>query len=257
MVKEGIVFGHKVSGLGIEVDKAKIKSISKLPYPMNVKATQSFLGHTCFYRRFKQDFSQITRLMTQLLVKDAPFDFYEECIQASDKLKQELTQAPIMIKICWSLPFKIMCDASDYAMGAECHSGPLGGHHGIATTTRKVFEAGFYWPNIFHDARKLVCEIFDVWGTDFMGPFPSLDGNKYILVAIDYVSKWVEAQAFPTSDARNVNSSKKRGTMFLQSLETASRIFPDGVTTPAHVIFDEKKPGSSLDSHVDDSWMTI
>ncbi|GJZ30317.1 putative reverse transcriptase domain-containing protein [Tanacetum coccineum] len=110
-----------------------------------------------------------------------------------------------------------------------CHSGPSGGHYGIATTVRKVFEAGFYWPHIFRDARKLVqvcdacqraenissrdeapqnyikvCEIFDVWGIDFMGPFPSSNRNKYILVAIDYISKWVEAQAFPTSDARNV-----------------------------------------------------
>nr|GEY20155.1 retrovirus-related Pol polyprotein from transposon 17.6 [Tanacetum cinerariifolium] len=79
-------------------------------------------------------------------------------------------------------------------------SGPSGGHHGIATTTRKVFEVGFYWPLIFHDARKLV------WGIDFMGPFPSSNENKYILVAIDYVSKWVEARAFPTNDAWNVVS---------------------------------------------------
>ncbi|GJW46986.1 reverse transcriptase domain-containing protein [Tanacetum coccineum] len=55
-----------------------------------------------------------------------------------------------------------------------------------------------------------VCEIFDVWGIDFMGPFPSSNENKYILVAIDYVSKWVEAQAFPTNDARNVVSFLKR-----------------------------------------------
>ena len=50
----------------------------------------------------------------------------------------------------------------------------------------------------------LVCEIFDVWGIDFMGPFPSSYGNKYILVTIDYVYKWVEAQALPTNDARVV-----------------------------------------------------
>ncbi|GKB27028.1 reverse transcriptase domain-containing protein [Tanacetum coccineum] len=56
--------------------------------------------------------------MTQLLVKDAPFNFSEECIQAFDKLKRELTQAPIMIKPDWSLPFEVMCDASDYAVGA-------------------------------------------------------------------------------------------------------------------------------------------
>ncbi|GKB04809.1 putative nucleotidyltransferase, ribonuclease H [Tanacetum coccineum] len=118
MVKEGIVLGHKVSGSGIEVDKAKIEAISKLPYPTNVKAVRSFLGHASFYRRFIKDFSQTARPMTQLLVKDAPFNFSEECIQAFDTLKRELTQAPVMIKPDWSLPFEIMCDASDYAVGA-------------------------------------------------------------------------------------------------------------------------------------------
>ncbi|GKD89862.1 reverse transcriptase domain-containing protein [Tanacetum coccineum] len=118
MVKEGIVLGHKVSGSGIEVDKAKTKVISKLPYPTNVKAIRSFLGHIGFYRRFIKDFSQIARLMTQLLVKDAPFNFSEECIQAFETLKRELTQAPIMIKPDWSLPFEIIYDASDYAAGA-------------------------------------------------------------------------------------------------------------------------------------------
>ena len=50
----------------------------------------------------------------------------------------------------------------------------------------------------------LECEIFYVWGIDFMGPFPSSYRNKYILVAVDYVSKWVEASALPTNDARVV-----------------------------------------------------
>ncbi|GKD68998.1 reverse transcriptase domain-containing protein [Tanacetum coccineum] len=118
MVKEGIVLGHKVSGSGIEVDKAKIEAISKLPYPTNVKAIQSFLRHAGFYGRFIKDFSQIARPMTQLLVKDAPFNFSEECIQAFDTLKHELTQALIMIKPDWSLPFEIMCDTSDYAVRA-------------------------------------------------------------------------------------------------------------------------------------------
>ncbi|GJX38555.1 reverse transcriptase domain-containing protein [Tanacetum coccineum] len=118
MVKEGIVLEHKVSGSGIEVDKAKIEAISKLPYSTNVKAIGSFLGHAGFYRRFIKDFSQIARPMTQLLVKDAPFNFSEECIQAFDKLKCELTHALIMIKPDWSLPFEIMCDASDYAVEA-------------------------------------------------------------------------------------------------------------------------------------------
>ncbi|GJX94886.1 reverse transcriptase domain-containing protein [Tanacetum coccineum] len=118
MVKEGIILGHKVSGSRIEGDKAKFEAISKLPYPTNVKSIRSFLGHVGFYRRFIKDFSQVARPLTQLLVKDAPFNLSEECIQAFETLKRELTQAPIMIKPDWSLPFEIMCDASDYAVGA-------------------------------------------------------------------------------------------------------------------------------------------
>ncbi|GKB24883.1 reverse transcriptase domain-containing protein [Tanacetum coccineum] len=118
LVKEGIVLGHKVSSSRIEVDKEKIEAISKLPYPTNVKAIQSFLGHAGLYRRFIKDFSQIACPMTQLLVKYEPFNFSKECTQAFDTLKRKLIQAPIMIKPDCSLPLEIMCDASDYAVGA-------------------------------------------------------------------------------------------------------------------------------------------
>nr|GFB10557.1 retrovirus-related Pol polyprotein from transposon opus [Tanacetum cinerariifolium] len=80
MVKEGIVLGHKISKNGIEVDKAKINVISKLPYPTTVKGIRSFLGQAGFYRRFIQDFSKISRPMTHLLEKNTPFVFFEDCI---------------------------------------------------------------------------------------------------------------------------------------------------------------------------------
>jgi len=111
----------------------------------------------------------------------------------------------------------------------HCHEGPTGGHNGASYTARKVLDSGFYWPSLFKDAYEFVrscdacqrvgnisfrnempqtilqvVEVFDVWGIDFMGPFPASPGNKYILVAVDCVSKWVEAQALPTNDARLV-----------------------------------------------------
>ncbi|KAL0413422.1 UNVERIFIED_CONTAM: putative mitochondrial protein [Sesamum radiatum] len=110
-----------------------------------------------------------------------------------------------------------------------CHDREVGGHHGGAKTAAKVLQCGFYWPSLFKDAHKyvsscdqcqrtgnishrnemplsnvLVCEIFDVWGIDFMGPFPKSYNNAYILVAVDYVSKWVEAIGTPTNDGRVV-----------------------------------------------------
>ena len=103
---------------------------------------------------------------------------------------------------------------------ALCHSHACGGHFGPKRTAHKILESGFYWPTIFKDSFQfckscpncqrvgniskrnqmpqiliLVVEIFDVWGIDFMGPFPVSFGNIYIILAVDYVSKWVEAKA--------------------------------------------------------------
>nr|GEZ37874.1 reverse transcriptase domain-containing protein [Tanacetum cinerariifolium] len=350
--RKGIVLGHKISKNRIKVDKAKVDVIAKLPHPTTVKDIRSFLGHAGFYRRFIQDFSKIVRPMTGLFEKDTPLFFSKECIEAFQTLKRKLSEAPILVALDWDLPFELMCDASDFAIGAllqefditvrdkkgaenlaayhlsrlenphqsvldkkeinetfpletlnmvsfygdsstprfddfanyharnfvmkgmssqqknkffkdvkhyfwddpflfkiyadqvirrcvhgqeaidilkACHKRPTEGHHGPNNTAKKVFKSSFYWPTIYRDAHDLVkscdayqrqgkisqwdemlqnsiqvCEIFYVWGIDFIGPFLSSRENKYILVAIDYLSKWVEAKALPTNDARVV-----------------------------------------------------
>ena len=111
----------------------------------------------------------------------------------------------------------------------ECHASPYRGHFAGDKTTYKILQSGFYWPTIFKDCFQwmkpydqcqrmgniskrhemplhgiLVVQLFDVWGIDFMGPFPSSFGNVYILLAMDYVSKWVEEIACPKNDANTI-----------------------------------------------------
>ncbi|CAA7044608.1 unnamed protein product [Microthlaspi erraticum] len=118
MVREGIVLGHKISEKGIELDRAKVDVMLQLPVPKTVKDIRSFLGHAGFYRRFIKDFSKIARPLTRLLCKETDFEFDEECHKSWTLLKDALVSAPIVQAPNWDHPFEIMCDASDYAVGA-------------------------------------------------------------------------------------------------------------------------------------------
>lgn len=438
MVTDGIVLGHKISEKGIEVDKAKIEVMTNLQPPKTVEIC-SFLGHAGFYRRFIRDFSKIARPLTQLLCKEVAFVFDAKCLEAFLTLKQALVTAPVVQPPDWDLPFEVMCDASDFAVGAvlgqrrdkklhaiyyasrtldatqtkyattkkellaivfafekfrsylvgskvivhtdhaalryllskkdakprllrwilllqefdlqirdkkgvengvadhlsrlrveeeipiddklpeenvyvvssfedcfkqkadanvlrhicydlpcyadianylcaeeeppnftgyakkkflrdvkhyfwdepylykrcsdglyrrcvpesevqgilfHCHGSNYAGHFASFKTAAKVLQAGLWWPTLFRDANDFVSkcdvcqrqgniskrdempqnfileiEVFDCWGIDFMGPFPSSNKNLYILVAVDYVSKWVEAMASPTNNS--------------------------------------------------------
>nr|GEX73095.1 reverse transcriptase domain-containing protein [Tanacetum cinerariifolium] len=150
MVKEGIVLGHKISKNEIDVDKAKVDIIAKLPHPTTVK----------------------------------------ECVEAFQTLKRKLTEAPILVAPDWDLPFELMCDASDFSIG------------NVVPTKEQILQRC----EALVLGRPLLvqnlCGSSHPAGIDFMGPFSSSRENKYILVAFDYLSKWVEAKALPTNDAR-------------------------------------------------------
>ena len=108
MVQEGIVLGHRVSRKGLEVDKAKIDVIEKLPPPTAIKGVRSFLGHAGFYRRFIKDFSKIAKPLCTLLEADVVFNFDEKCLAAFETLKSRLISAPIIVVPDWTIPFEIM-----------------------------------------------------------------------------------------------------------------------------------------------------
>ncbi|KAH1077140.1 hypothetical protein GYH30_052585 [Glycine max] len=142
MVQEGIVLGHKISMRGIEVDKAKIDVIDKLPPPVNVKGVKSFLGNVGFYKRFIKDFSKIAKPLSNLLNKDVVFLFDEECLKTFNTLKTNLMSAPVNTAPDWSQEFELMCDTSDYAVGAI-----LGQRKG------RVFHAIYYASKVLNDAQ--------------------------------------------------------------------------------------------------------
>ncbi|CAN6695182.1 unnamed protein product [Malus baccata var. baccata] len=100
------------------VDKSKIDLVRHLPSPTSVREVRSFLGHAGFYRGFIKDFSKIAQPLCRLLQKEVAFEFTKECTESFNQLKELLTTAPIIVPPDWSLAFELMCDASDYALGA-------------------------------------------------------------------------------------------------------------------------------------------
>jgi hypothetical protein len=132
---------HVISERGIEVDKAKVETVEQLPPLTDVKSLRSFLVHAGFYRRFINYFSKITKPLTHLLQKDVTFDFDEKCLVAFWTLKSALVSALIIQPLDWSQPFEIMCDASEYAVGAVLGQRKEGRVHAIYYASKALNEA--------------------------------------------------------------------------------------------------------------------
>nr|GFA10127.1 reverse transcriptase domain-containing protein [Tanacetum cinerariifolium] len=191
---EGIVLGHKISKNGIEVDKAKVDVIAKLPHPTTVKDFANYHAGNFIVKG-------MTSQQKNKFFKDVKHYFWDD---------------PFLFKISADqVIWRCVHDKEALDILEACHNRPTRGHHGANLTAKKIFDSGFFWPTIYKDAHEFVknydsCQRQgkisqrDVRGIDFMCPFPSSRGNKYILVAVDYLSKWVKAKALPTNDARTL-----------------------------------------------------
>ncbi|GKA56761.1 reverse transcriptase domain-containing protein [Tanacetum coccineum] len=148
---------------GIEVDRAKVDVIAKLPHPTTVKGVRSFLGHAGFYRRFIQDFSKIARPMTHLLEKETPFVFSKDCIDAFQTLKKKLTEAPILVVPDWNLPFELMCDASDFAIGAVLGQRKMKHFQPIHYASKTMTEAQIHYTTTEKEMLAVVYAFEKFW----------------------------------------------------------------------------------------------
>nr|GEY72537.1 reverse transcriptase domain-containing protein [Tanacetum cinerariifolium] len=262
MVKEGIVIGHKISKKMIEVDKAKVDVITRLPHPTTVKGAENMAAdhlsrlenphqNVLDPKEINESFSLETlNLVSTRGSSSTPWfadfanyharNFVVKGMSSQKKSKKGMSSQkkskffkdvehyfwddPFLFKICVDQVIRrYVSDQEAIEILKACHYGPTEGHHGPNYIANKVFDLGFYWPTIYRDAQDLVkncdvCqrqgkisqrdempqntiqvyEIFNVWGINFMSTFLSSRGNKYILVAIDYLSKWVEAKALST-----------------------------------------------------------
>ncbi|XP_062094020.1 uncharacterized protein LOC133800058 [Humulus lupulus] len=153
--------------------------------------------------------------------------FGEQLKKFYSEVKHYYCEEPILYRHCVDQVIR-RCVLEDemHSILTHCHTLQCGGNFGASRTIVKVLQSGFYWPSLFKNDNSFVkacdrcqctrnisrrnemplimileVELFDVWGTDFMSPFPSSFNNRFILLAVDYVSKWVEAAATKENDA--------------------------------------------------------
>ena len=230
MVREGIVSGHRVSRRGIEVYLAKIEIIEKLTPPTSVKRAPSFLGHAGFYRRFIQDFSKVSKPLSSLLMQGVPFEFNEPCMNAFELLKKKLTSTPIVFVPDWNLPFELMCDASDFSIGAV-----------LGQRKEKVFYSVFYVSRTLNDAqlnyatteKELLGVVFafDKFKPYFLGNkvimFTYHSVIKYLMIKKDAkprLIRWVLLMQEFDVEIRDKKGSKNMVADHLSRLETPKTV---------------------------------
>ena len=147
---------HVISSRGIEVNKAKIELISKLPSPTNVQTIRQFLGRVGFYRRFIKDYSTIAKPLYKLLEKDAKFAWERDCQKRIEELRSHLTTTPIVRAPNWQLPFVVMCDSSDLAIGTVLGQREGGKPYVVYYSSKTLNEAQRYYTTIEKESLAVV-----------------------------------------------------------------------------------------------------
>ncbi|RVW25434.1 Retrovirus-related Pol polyprotein from transposon 297 [Vitis vinifera] len=308
MVNQGIVLGHVISKKGIEVDRAKVELIVKLPPPTNVKGIRQFLGHAgsigailditpivrapnwelpfevmCDSSDYaigavlgqREDGKPYVIYYASKSLNDAQRNYTTTekellaVVYALDKFRAYLIGSSIVVftdhsalkylltkqdakarlniahdthelpinddfpeeslMLVEEVPWKCVPEQEKHVILSHCHGNACGGHFASQKTAMRVLQSGFWWSSLSKDAHEVskgcdkcqrlgklsrrnmmplnpisIVDLFDVWGIDFMGPFPMSFGHSYILVGVDYVSKWVEAIPCRTNDHKVV-----------------------------------------------------
>ncbi|GJV76271.1 reverse transcriptase domain-containing protein [Tanacetum coccineum] len=235
MVKEEIVLGHKVSKAGLKVDKAKI-DIENDETSDDSEVDDNFLGEILMKIDTRDEpwFADFDNYLVSDTIPKGMM--YQQKNKFFSDLKHYFWEEPYLFTACSDgITRRCVSRPETRTILDQCHHGPTGGHYGPNTTAKKLLDSGFYWSTIIKEAHTQVrlceacqktrniskrdemplnsiqvCQIFNVWGIDFLGTFPKSYKFEYILVAVDYVSKWAEAQALPTNDARVVITFLKK-----------------------------------------------
>nr|GEW74140.1 reverse transcriptase domain-containing protein [Tanacetum cinerariifolium] len=246
--KNELVPTRTVTGLRVCIDYRKLNEATRkdhFPLRFMDKILERLSGKKFFY--FLDEFFGYFQFLIEPADQEKTMFTCPYGTYAYKSMPFGLCNAPTTFQRCMIAIFQDMLETSMENDQEMCLRGrnsndsrrmsscPTRGHYDFSTTTKKVFDSGFYWPTIFKEAHTLVqkcdvcqrsgilsrrdempqnniqvSEIFDIWGIDFMGPFPKSHKFKYILVVIDYVSKWAEAEASPTNDARVVINFLKK-----------------------------------------------
>ena len=155
--------GYVVGEGKIEMDPEKVEGLAKWPTPETLKQVQQFLGFGNFYRRFIHHYSELARLLHNLLKKDAPFEWTEECEKAFQTLKEKFTTYPVLRMPDQMKPFQIEADASKYALGAVLtQQDEKGGRHPVAFLS-KMFDQAQRNYQIYDRELLAIIRVLEEW----------------------------------------------------------------------------------------------